>query len=42
MQVALGYAKDIYISGDSIEILELPLAIQYNKEDVLDMLANLK
>ena len=35
MQVVLGYAKDIYISGDKFHVIELPYEIQNNKEEEL-------
>ena len=41
MDVILKYAEDIYISCDSIEILEMNPYLQYNKSEVLEMLENL-
>ena len=41
MDVILEYAEDIYISCDSIEILEMNPYLQYNKSEVLEMLENL-
>ena len=41
MDVILEYAEDIYISGDSIEVLEMLPYLEYNKKDVLQMLENL-
>ena len=42
MQVVLDYAEDIYISGDALTVIELPLWLEYNKKDVLEMLASLR
>ena len=42
MQVVLDYAEDIYISGDALTVIELPLWLEYNKKDVLEMLAELR
>ncbi|MBQ7375694.1 MAG: hypothetical protein IJW52_02305 [Clostridia bacterium] len=42
MQVVLDYAEDIYISGDALTVIELPLWLEYNKNDVLEMLAELR
>ncbi|MBP3333269.1 MAG: MBL fold metallo-hydrolase [Clostridia bacterium] len=40
MNTALGYAKDVYVSGDAMEIIELPYVIKNNKEEVLEYAAN--
>lgn len=39
-QAALQYAKDIFISGDSIQIIELPHVIQNNKEETMEYVKN--
>jgi beta-lactamase superfamily II metal-dependent hydrolase len=40
INAALKYAKDIYISGDALEIIELPYTPTGNKEAVLEALKN--
>ena len=40
MNTALGYAKDIYVSGDALEIIELPYTVKNNKEEVLEYAKN--
>ena len=40
MNTALSYAKDIYVSGDAMEIIELPYTVQNNKEEMLEYLKN--
>lgn len=39
-QAALQYAKDIFISGDSVQIIELPHAIENNKEETMEYVKN--
>jgi hypothetical protein len=34
-KVFVGYAKDVYISGDAVEIIELPYTVRNNKHAVL-------
>ena len=40
METALSYAKDIYVSGDAMEIIELPYTVQNNKEEMLEYIKN--
>jgi len=37
---ALGYAKDIYASGDTLQIIELPYSFKNNKREMLDYIKN--
>jgi hypothetical protein len=41
MDVILSYARDIYISGDALEIIEFQPFPENNKDSVLQMLENL-
>jgi hypothetical protein len=41
MDVILSYARDIYISGDELEIIEFQPFPENNKDSVLQMLENL-
>lgn len=40
INAALKYAKDIYISGDSVQIIELPHIIENNKEATMEYVKN--
>ena len=40
MNAVLGYAKDIYVSGDHMEIIELPYVVKNNKEEMLEYIKN--
>lgn len=40
LDTALSYADDIYISGDSLQIIELPYTTKNNKAEVLESLKN--
>lgn len=42
MDAALKYAKDIYVSGNALEIIELPYTIQNNKQEKIDYIRNYK
>lgn len=39
-QAALKYAKDIFISGDSVQVIELPHVIENNKEATMEYVKN--
>lgn len=37
---ALSYAKDIYVSGDALEIIELPYTVKNNKQEMIEYIKN--